>query len=110
TSLGDLEVDDEAVPILHQRVAHVSELRLTSASLPPELRFRIRLGLVCVVAPLRATEVGEAVVVAAVVALGAETLGRGPRLDHGAVHGEVIRAQQSALARLLDHGTEKSCS
>src|SRR5205085_732102 len=43
TSLGDLEVDDEAVPILHQRVAHVSELRLTSASLPPELRFRIRL-------------------------------------------------------------------
>src|SRR6185503_16819303 len=48
--LGDLEVHDETVAVLHQRVAHIGELRLASGTFPPKPRLWSRLRLMRVVA------------------------------------------------------------
>jgi len=101
---GDLHVDEQAVPVLHERVTAETELGFLAIALARELRFLIRRGLVSLVAALLAMEVDRGV--ARVVArrlvraaiLWLEALERRPSFDEGAVDGEVLGAEQMRAA------------
>ena len=102
-----MEIDDEAVAILHQGVSRVRKLGLLPSALPGELRVGVGGRLVCLVAPLLTVEVhGEIAAIVrrrlVVVALLLEALERCPSLDERAVDREVLTAHKLRRARLRD--------
>lgn len=97
--LGDAAIHGQAVTVLHQRMAHVAQLRRLTVALLVEPRLRVARALVRVVGALLLVKAALGVatgsiriVVAAILA--AEALDRGQGLDQRPVHREVIRRQQ----------------
>ena len=85
---GDHRGGDQAVAILHQRVAQVTQLRLLAVALLVQPRIGIGGRFMRFIAALLAAKVRAIAVVGAV--LGAKALLRSPRLNQRAVHGEVL--------------------
>lgn len=86
--LGDAQVDEQAVSVLHQSVLRVGEARAGVVRLARQPRLGVRRRVVRLVAALLAVEVDGRVArvvrggaVAGLVVLGAEALVRGPGVD-----------------------------
>src|SRR5260370_39783805 len=79
---------DQAVAVLHQCVAQITQLRLLAVALLVQPGVGIGGRFMRLVGALLAAKVRTVAVVGAV--LGAEALLRGPGLDQRAIHGEVL--------------------
>src|SRR5262245_57258757 len=100
-SLGQLEVDEETMAVLHQGVAHVGQLRLEAAPLLGQTCLRIGRTLVCGVRTLLTAEVDRRIArvigrgVRRWLVLGTEALQTGGGLNQRAVDSEVLIRQQT---------------
>src|SRR5580704_532605 len=111
--LGELEVDEQAVAVLHQRVAGIAELGLLAAAFAGQPSLGIGGRAVGEIAPLLPMEVDLGIAVAASVPAstvaipGLEALGGGPGLQQGAVDGEVVVGDVALQPRVVHHGGEE---
>ncbi len=100
-------IDDQAVAVLHQRLAHEAKLRLLARPLAVELRVGIGGGVMSVVAALLAAEVLFAIAPSVGRRPGAvlrpEALGAGPGLQERAVDREWLGREQRPDLRLRQH-------
>ena len=92
--------DDQAVPVLHERMAHEAELGLLAGAFAEQLGIRIGYGGMRVVAALLTAEVLLAVALGvgwrARAVLVPEAFDAGPGLQQRAVHREVLGREQDA--------------
>src|SRR5262249_46455235 len=90
----------EAIPALHERMAHVAEL-----GLPPVLGFRVGRALMRVVLTHLAVKVRFIIGIAILGLLRLEAFVQGPRLDQGAINQEMLVRQKVSLLvfEKLDH-------
>src|SRR6266508_520084 len=99
--LRDLEIDQHAVAIFHQSVAHKHQLGFLALALAQQAGLRIRGALVRRVGALLTVEVHRRVARIIIGRLGwlpitrLEALEAGCRLDQSTVHGEMLIRQQS---------------
>ncbi len=99
---SQLDIDDQAVPVLGQHMAQVAELCALLLAFAVEPRLRVGGRLVRLAAAALALEVAGLVAVAALGrALVARTVAlvRGPGLEQRAVDREVIGREQAATTR-----------
>jgi site-specific DNA recombinase len=108
---GDLKVDQQTMPILHQRLTHVAQLGLLARAFAAQAGIRVGPALVRGVGALLAVEVHPAIAriaftwrrVACRLVFGPEALEAGGRFDQGAVHAEVVVTQQVQPTGLAHH-------
>src|ERR687883_2139805 len=101
--------------MLHQRLAHAAELGLLARALAAQPSLRIGPALVGGVRALLAVEVHPPIAGAAAIGpwrwrgfvLRPEALQARGRLDQGAVHAEMLVAQQAPLISLQHHFVEE---
>src|SRR3954469_6184600 len=103
--------DDQALPVLHQRMPYETELCLLAPPLAVEPRVGVGGRGVRVVAAFLAVKVLLTVAARigrwAGAVLRPEALGAGPRLQQRAVHREMLVRQQRLDLWLRQHGGEK---
>jgi site-specific DNA recombinase len=112
--LSDLEVDQQPVAILHQRVSHVRQLRLEATAFLRQACFRIGRALVRGVRALLAAEVDRRIariirrrLIGGRLVLRTEALQTGGGLDQRAIHREVLVGKQAECIGLADHLVEE---
>lgn len=96
--VGHEDIDAQPAAVLHEHMPAVTELRRLALALAHESRLRVRRAFVGGVRALLALEVGHPAAVITVLGrrpvLASEALERGPRVDQGAIDGEMIRRQE----------------
>jgi hypothetical protein len=115
--LCQLEVDHEAVAVLHQRVTHVGQLRLDPASFLGQPRLGIGRALVRRVRAFLTSEVDRRVariirrrLIRGRLVLRTETLQAGRSFDQRAINREVLIRQQPQCVCLAHHLIEELLS
>jgi len=88
----DGAADSKAVPVLHERMAHVAELGLAPVRLAVELGFGVGRALMRVVLAHLAVKVRA--IIAILGSLRLEAFVRGPGLDQGAIDREMLVRQK----------------
>lgn len=109
--LRALDIDDEPVAVLRQRVRHVAQLRLSEFALLVQPRLRVGRALVGRVAALVAFEVSFRIapgrLVRTTAVLGHKALVAGPGLDHRAVDAEVLVGHETLPLGKMQYATEE---
>lgn len=110
--LGGLDIDNQAVTVLGQRMGHVTQLRLGEFSLLEQPGFRVRRALMGLVAARFALEVDFRVTsgwaIRTTPVLAHEALVAGPGLDQGAIDTEVLVGNQATPLRQMKHALKNS--
>lgn len=114
--LRALDIDDQPVAVLGERVRHVAQLRFRKLALLVQPRLQVGRALVGRVAARLALEVclrvapGRLVRTTAVLGLGHEALVARPRLDHRAVDAEVLVGHKALPLGQMQYATEELAS
>jgi hypothetical protein len=101
---ADLDVQAQAITVLHEGMAAVAKLRLLAFAASLELGLRVSLGRVRIVRAALAAEVDHALIIGPTARwrfiLAPQALGgRGPCFDQHPIHREVLIGQEHAAAR-----------
>ena len=93
--MSDLQIDQQPIAVLHQRMGSVTQLGLFAFSLFVQPCIRISVGFVRLVRSPLAMKINTAIAVVGASRLGAaifllKALLAGPSLDQGAIHGKML--------------------
>ena len=103
-SLRDVSANGKAVPVLHQRMAHISKLRLLAVRLAVEPGVRIGRALMGFIRTLLIVEI---LAVSVLAVLGLEALVAGPGLDERPVDGKMLGRQKRRDLRMRQERRQK---
>ena len=112
--LTDLEIDQQAVAVLHHCMRPVTKLRLLARPLAYQTAVRIGPRLMGLVAAFFAVKVYPAIawislifVARSILSLGSKALEACPGLDQSSIHRKMIITHQFGLSGLSNHRVEK---